>query len=207
MFAEGDQPSVPGSQSADTSIDMTSSGVNLHSGDVMLVLLQYNAGALVETVTDSVTGATFTHSYSVNVPSLVGASAAYVGFTAGTGGATAIQDVLGWSFTSYVPSPPPPPPPPSGITGFTNFTLNEVSGGPAGVPALSSDSKTLTLTTAVNTEANSAFYKVPVTFQNFSAAFTYTETGSSPADGFTFRSRTLPVAPRSLGARRANLGY
>jgi len=33
----------------------------------------------------------------------VGASTAYVGFTGGSGGETAIQDILDWTFTSGAP--------------------------------------------------------------------------------------------------------
>jgi len=39
----------------------------------------------------------------VNIPSTVGANTAYVGFTAGTGGETATQDILTWTFTSGAP--------------------------------------------------------------------------------------------------------
>jgi hypothetical protein len=92
MYTDGAMPTVP-------AVDMTSSGVNLHSGDVMNVTMTYNGTTLAWTVTDATTGATFSTSATVNIPSLVGGSTAYVGFTGGTGGATAIQEILSWTYT------------------------------------------------------------------------------------------------------------
>ena len=52
------------------------------------------------TITDTATPTqTFTTSWPINIPSTVGASTAFVGFTAGTGGATANQNVLTWTYT------------------------------------------------------------------------------------------------------------
>jgi hypothetical protein len=78
---------------------MTSSGVNLHSGDIMQAVISYNGTTLTLTLTDTVTNATFTTSTAINIPSTVGANTAYVGFTGGTGGSTAIQNVLNWTYT------------------------------------------------------------------------------------------------------------
>jgi Cu/Ag efflux protein CusF len=92
MYTDGATPTVP-------AVDMTSSGVNLHSGDVMNVTMTYNGTTLAWTITDATTGATFSTSATVNIPSLVGGSTAFVGFTGGTGGATAIQEILSWTYT------------------------------------------------------------------------------------------------------------
>jgi hypothetical protein len=67
------------------------------AGDPLRVTLTYNGTTLTETVVDTVTGATFTYDYLVNIPQILGGNTAYVGFTAGTGGATAIQDILSWT--------------------------------------------------------------------------------------------------------------
>ncbi len=80
-------------------IDMTSSGINLHSGDVFSATLGYDGTTLTETVTDTATGATFTHSYAVNILSALGRDTAFVGFTGATGGLAATQDILTWNFT------------------------------------------------------------------------------------------------------------
>jgi hypothetical protein len=81
---------------------MTSSGVNLHSGDVMSVHMTYDGATLAMTITDATVGKSFTTSWAVNIPLVVGASSGYAGFTAGTGALTAIQEVLTWK---YVPGP------------------------------------------------------------------------------------------------------
>jgi hypothetical protein len=79
---------------------MSSTGINLHSGDVMAVHIVYDGTTLTMTITDTVTAATYTTSWTVNIPSIVGASTAYVGFTGGTGGLVATQNVLTWTYTS-----------------------------------------------------------------------------------------------------------
>ena len=120
IFADGDSPTVPlpGDNPVDTSVDMSGSGVILESGDVMQVQLQYDGATLQEKVTDTATQATFTQNYTVNIPALVGANAAYVGFTGGTGGATAVQDILSWTYTP-IPAPPATP---------TNLAVTPASG-------------------------------------------------------------------------------
>jgi hypothetical protein len=103
VFTNGANPSV-----TTGSFDMTSSGVLLRSGDVMLVSLNYDGATLSESVTDTSTGAAYTRNYAVNIPSVVGASTAYVGFTGATGGSASTQSVFSWSFTP-LPNPPVAP--------------------------------------------------------------------------------------------------
>ena len=78
--------------------DLTPSGVNLHSGNVMHAHLVYNGTTLTMTLTDTVTKATVTKAFTVNIPQMVGGSSAYVGFTGGTGGKSATQNVLTWTY-------------------------------------------------------------------------------------------------------------
>ena len=68
------------------SIDLTGSGINLHSGDMMDANIAYDGDALTLTITDLVTHATWSHPFVIDIPSIVGGNTAYVGFTAGTGG-------------------------------------------------------------------------------------------------------------------------
>jgi hypothetical protein len=83
-------------------------GVNLHNPDIFHVHMGYDGTTLTMTITDTANSAsTFTTSWPVNIPSLVGGSTAYVGFTAGTGGYVAIQDILDWTFVSNSSGPPP----------------------------------------------------------------------------------------------------
>ena len=93
LYTNGASPTIP-------SVDMTSSGVNLHSGDVFHAHFVYDGTNLVMTLTDTTTSASFSQTWPVNIPTIVGGNVAYVGFTAGTGGNTATQEILTWTFTS-----------------------------------------------------------------------------------------------------------
>jgi fibronectin type 3 domain-containing protein len=119
LFVAGDPPGVPsGNQPVEALVDMTPSGVLLNSGDILNATLHYDGTTLQETVNDTRTGATFAHSYVVNIPSFIGNNAGYVGFTGATGGLASIQQILNWSYTP-LPAPPAIP---------TNFTVTPASG-------------------------------------------------------------------------------
>ena len=90
LYVNGASPTIP-------AVDMTSSGVNLHTTEVFNVQITYNGTNLTMTITDATTNATFTQSWPVNIPSTVGGNTALVGFTGGTGGLTAIQEIIGWT--------------------------------------------------------------------------------------------------------------
>jgi hypothetical protein len=62
--------------------------------------LSYNGTNLSLTITDTVTAATFTTAFPVNISGTVGGTTAYVGFTGGTGGATAIQQIVQWTYNT-----------------------------------------------------------------------------------------------------------
>jgi len=86
------------------SIDLTGT-VNLHSGDPMTAKISYDGANLSESITDTVTKANFSHTYTgLNIASLVGAGQAYVGFTAGTGGLTATQNIQSWTYSTTAPA-------------------------------------------------------------------------------------------------------
>jgi len=91
FYTAGATPTVP-------SVDMTNSGINLHSGDVMHAHISYDGTTLTLTITDTVTNASFTTSAAINIPSVVGGNTAYAGFTGGTGGSAAVQNVLSWTY-------------------------------------------------------------------------------------------------------------
>ncbi len=93
LFINGAQPTSVGS------IDLTGTGIDLHSGHVFNVGMNYNGTTLQVTITDTTTLATATQSYNVNIPSIVGGNTAYVGFTAGTGGFRSTQSVLSWTYS------------------------------------------------------------------------------------------------------------
>jgi len=92
MFTNGARATIP-------AVDMTASGINLRSGDVMNVNMTYDGTTLTWTINDATTGTSFTTSAVVNIPSLVGGNTAYVGFTGSTETAsTATEDILTWTF-------------------------------------------------------------------------------------------------------------
>jgi hypothetical protein len=84
-------------------VDLTSSGIDLHSGDTMAVHMTYDGTTLTMTITDAVANKTFTQSWPVNIPAIIGGNLAYAGFSGGTGGLTASQKIESWTFVSYVP--------------------------------------------------------------------------------------------------------
>ncbi len=91
LYTGGASPTTP-------AIDLTSSGVDLHSGDVFNVHMSYDGTTLTMSLTDATTLATFNTSWTVNIPAAVGGNTAFVGFTGGTGGLTATQEVLNWTY-------------------------------------------------------------------------------------------------------------
>jgi fibronectin type 3 domain-containing protein len=99
LYTNGASPTNVGS------IDLTSTGVDLHSQHVFNVSMTYDGTTLKVTITDTTTNASTAQSYSVNIPGIIGATTGYVGFTAGSGGLTATQRILSWLYT---PSAAPP---------------------------------------------------------------------------------------------------
>ena len=93
LYTNGAAPTVP-------SVDLSSTAINLHSGDIMNAQLVYDGTNLTMTLTDTVTHGTVTEVFPVNIPSIVGGSTAYVGFTGSTGSSTATQNVLSWTFSA-----------------------------------------------------------------------------------------------------------
>ena len=93
LYTDGAAPTNVGS------IDLTSTGINLHSQHVFNVAMTYDGAVLKVTITDTVTHASASQSYTINIPATVGGNTAYVGFTAGTGGLTAKQSILNWTYS------------------------------------------------------------------------------------------------------------
>jgi hypothetical protein len=112
LYTDGAVPTVP-------SINLSGTGINLHSGDFINAALTYNGTTLTMTLTDGITLATWSQSFTINIPAIVGGNTAYVGFTGGSGGLTSSQKLTAWT---YVPGPPLP----SYTAGFApgSMTLN-----------------------------------------------------------------------------------
>ncbi|HWE01716.1 MAG TPA: hypothetical protein VG326_04840 [Tepidisphaeraceae bacterium] len=103
--------------------DLTSTGIDLHSGDLFAVNLAYDGATLTEVITDTKTQKSVTETYAVNIAGTVGGNSAYAGFTAGTGGSVAVQSILNWT---YSPSATTSPNAPSGL-GATPATATSVN--------------------------------------------------------------------------------
>jgi hypothetical protein len=121
LFTNGASASTP-------SVDLSGSGIDLHSGDVMNVQINYDGTNLSMTITDHTANATFTHAWPVNISSVISANTAFAGFTAGTGGLTAIQDIINWTFTPGT-SVPVTPPGGGGNTTAINFASGFTASG------------------------------------------------------------------------------
>jgi hypothetical protein len=103
LFGDGRSPTLPERDSGDILVDLTSTSIDLHSQHVFQVDLTYDGTTLTETITDTTTMNSFTTMYGsadspLNIPASVGGNMAFIGFTGGTGGLTATQDVQTWTF-------------------------------------------------------------------------------------------------------------
>ena len=187
LYVNGAMPTLP-------SIDLSATGINLHSGDFMNATLVYNGTNLVVTITDAITLASWSQSFTIDIPGTVGGSTAYVGFTGGTGGMTSSQKILSWTYLVG----PPLPNFPNGFTG-SGVTLNGNAGGQAAYTGTR-----LRLTDGGIFESRSAFFSTELNIQQFVTSFNFQLTDAN-ADGFTFAIQG--VGPTALGNDGGGLGY
>ena len=97
VFTDGASPTVP-------AVKLAPSGIELNSGDSMLATITYNGTTLNLNLQDLVTNKTFTLTQTINIPQIVGANTAYVGFTGGTGGESSSQKILYWTYVTQTPA-------------------------------------------------------------------------------------------------------
>ncbi len=95
FYTDGEWPQPPNPE-----YDMAPSGINIQSGHLMSATLAYNGTQLTETVTDTVTHATYTNSYTANIPSIVSGNSAFIGFGGGTGAALDDVYINSWTYTN-----------------------------------------------------------------------------------------------------------
>jgi hypothetical protein len=184
LYIDGADPTIP-------AINLTPSGVNLHSGNYINAHITYDGVALTITLSDAITRASWSHSWTINIPAVVGGTTAFVGFTGGSGGATASQKITSWT---YLPGMPLVPNYPVGFTA-SQLVFN-------GVAALNGTS--LELTNGGQEEASSAYFKTPVEIESFTTDFDFQLT-KAVADGFTFILQNYGLA--AMGGRGGSLGY
>jgi hypothetical protein len=181
LYTGGASPTVPATT--------LGGGVNLHSGDTFHVHMVYDGTNLTMTITDTTVPAdTFTIAFPINIPATVGGNTAYAGFTGGTGGLTAVQNILNWT--------------------YGNTAVNLGSGFSAtgmqfnGSAALNGTA--VQLTNTAGSQAGSAYWTTPVNVQAFINDFTFQLTTPN-ADGFTFVLQNAGVT--ALGPDGGGLGY
>ncbi len=160
------------------SIDLSSTGINLHSGDPIQVNLSYNGTVLTVSELDTVTKGTASQSYTVNIPNLIGSGTAYAGFTGGSGGLGCVQDVQNWTYNAGSGSTP---------------------NAPTGLGATPATATSVTLNWTNNALNASGFYLDRATNSNFTQGLitqtlpggstTYTDTAAGLAAGSTFYYR------------------
>jgi hypothetical protein len=188
LYINGAAPTTPAT-------DLTQSGVQLHSGNPFRVHMTYDGTTLTVTITDTVTGATATQNYAVNIPATVGGSTAFVGFTAGTGVATANQEIMAWTYAMATPSLP------TAINYADGFTAGDLFMN--GAAALNGSRLSLT-TTSSTYAAASSFYAAPVNVQTFTNDFAFQLTNPS-GDGMMFVIQGQGA--NALGVYGSDLGF
>ncbi len=195
LYVDGAEPTVP-------SIDLSGTGLDLHSGHAFLAQITYDGSNLVLTLTDTVTLLSYSHSFAIDIPATVGSDTAFVGFTGGTGNRIARLEILNWTYVSGPPGPPVPPPPAApalpGFDGGFNAVGLTTNGS---VTLLGS---ALQLTSGSPNDAGSAFYSTPLNIQRFTSDFTF-HLVNPVADGFTFIIQN--GGAKALGGIGGYLGY
>jgi hypothetical protein len=184
LYINGATPTVP-------AINLTGTGIDLHSGDNMDAHITYDGTNLTMTLTDVLTQASWSTSWPINIPSIVGGNTAYVGFTGGSGSSTASQKLTFWTYLAGQLSAPNYP---AGFDGV-GMTLN---GGAA------FSGTRLRVTDGGVNETRSAFFTVPVDIQQFSTNFDF-QLANPNGEGITFAIQGS--GPASVGGGGASLGY
>jgi hypothetical protein len=183
LYLNGAMPSTP-------AVDLTPSGVDLHSGDIFRTTMSYDGTSLAMTITDTQTGKSFSQSFAVNIPVNTGTSA-YVGFTGGTGGLSATQDILSWTF----------------------FPNTQAPAAPTGLGAVAATATSVNLNWTNNATNQAGFVLDRATDAGFTQnlisqtlpatpnSFTDTYTGLAPGGTFYYRIRAT-----NTGGSSANSG-
>src|SRR6266576_3697822 len=175
-------------------------GVNLRSGNVLQVHMTYDGTTLTMTITDTVTNATFTTSWPINIPATVGGNTALVGFTAGTGVQT-ITQVVTWTYsangsTQQQAATPVISPATGTFTSPQSVTISDATSGSSIFYTLDGSQPTTSSTpyTGAFTVSTTTTVKAIATAPNFTTSNTATsiitiQSGGSPnvnfASGFS----------------------
>ena len=188
LYVNGASPSIPADD-----LTTTPPGIDLHSGDTFAVHMTYDGTTLALTITDTVTNAVFTKNYLIDIPNTLGTNVttAYAGFTGGTGGVSATQNILTWTLGPLAPSVGFSP---AGAVAFPDTVVN-VTSAPITVTITNGGSAPLHITTVTLAGTNPVDFAVPAGSNNcngatvavnatctFNATFTPTGTGARQGD-------------------------
>ncbi len=195
LYVNGALPAVP-------SIDLTGTGINLHDGESYLAQVTYNGTNLTLTLTDTISLATWSHTFAIDIPAAVGGNTAYMGFTGGAGAEAAQQEILSWTYVSGTPgraastlaNPPALPPVPTYPNGFAGPGM--IFNGSASHPGTA-----VQLTDYAKSEAGSAFYAKAVNVQAFTTDFSF----QAAEYGMTFTLQNEGL--NALGNAGDSIGY
>ena len=215
LYVNGASPTTP-------AVDMTGSGIDLHSGDIFRVHMTYDGTNLAMTITDAATAASFSISWPVNIPTTIGANTAYAGFTGATGGYTSNQNILSWTMSSTsggggTVATPTFSPAAGTYLGTQTVTLSDTTSGATifytldgSQPGTSAGGSTQQYSgplTVSSTETIKALATVGTTTSGTASA-TYTIESQvatptfSPAGGSYTSTQTVSISTTSSGPRR-----
>jgi hypothetical protein len=218
VYLNGAVPTVPAS-------DLSSSGIDLHSGDVLQAQVVYNGTTLTLTLTDTKTKAVATREFTVDIPSTIGSDSAYVGFTGATGGFASTQEILNWTFSNVIPQStaavktPASTSSPKASTATTSGVTKDVmtaAASPAAAVGISSsllstngsaavNSGAIQLTSGKSSQVGSAWYTVKIPVDHFSTDFNFRMLNAT-GNGLTFTLQNDNSGIWALGQSGDKLG-
>ncbi len=188
LYTDGAAPTNVGS------IDLTGTGIDLHSGDPINVGMTYDGTTLVVTETDAITHKSASQSHTIDIPITVGGGTAYVGFTAGTGGLTATQDILNWTYSPTATTIPAAP---------TNLTATAASG--TQVNLTWTNNATNQTGFHIDRATDSAFTQNLVTQSVGASATSFVDGGLTAGATYYYRVRATNAAGDSANSNTANV--
>jgi hypothetical protein len=97
LYKKGDSPTAANAIGGE--IRLTDFAIDLHAGHRFSVALTYDGANLQMTMKDLTSLAQLVRTFPIDIPSITG-NIAHVGFTAGTGGSSADQEIISWQFNS-----------------------------------------------------------------------------------------------------------
>lgn len=199
LYINGAMPTVPSSPIYGGR--QTQPVVYLNSGDVIHAHIVYTSGNQLKMIlSDASIGASQEFDYTVDLPQTVGGGTAYVGFTGATGGLTATEDVLDWTY-SPLPNyelPPYGTQPEEPYVTTPGLVLN------GGAHVIQNYNALRLIDSGTANQSHSAYFSTPVDVRKFVTDFRFQATNAI-GDGFTFVLQN--AGANAVGPSGGGLGY